>query len=117
MPGALESLLHEAGRRSSIPFRVRFASGEEYLNADTPPAFPLIFNTARAERRAALFGHVGILESYFDGEVDIDGSLPKALAAGMEGGADQPPLLVRLRNRWHEFRHTNASRSQAKKNA
>src|SRR5204862_3445437 len=117
MPGALESLLQQVGRRSPTPFRARFASGAEYRNADAPPAFTLIFNTARAERRAALFGHIGILESYFDGEVDIDGSFAKALATGMEGGADEAPFLVKLRTRWHEFRHTNASRSQAKKTA
>ena len=117
MPGALEALLDRAGKATSIPFRVRFTSGGEYRNSEQPPAFTLIFNTARAERRAALFGHFGILEAYFNGEAEIDGSLSKALAAGMEGGADQPTVPVKLLNRWHEFLHRNASRMQAQKNA
>ncbi len=58
-----------------------------------------------------------MLEAYFDGELDIEGSLPKALAVGMEGGADQPTWLVRLRNRWHEMVHANANRARAKRNA
>jgi cyclopropane-fatty-acyl-phospholipid synthase len=117
MPGALESLLERVGQRTATPFRVRYASGREYRNADGAPEFTLVFKTARAERRALTAGHVGILESYFDGDIDIEGSLQKALAAGMEGGIDQPNWLVRLRNRWHEWRHANADRDQAKRNA
>src|SRR5512134_2776181 len=108
MPGALDVLLDKAGKATATPFRVRFASGRQYRNSDEPPAFTLIFNTAAAERRAALYGHVGILDAYFDGEVDVDGSLQKALAAGMEGGIDQAKLPVRLLNRWHEFLYNNA---------
>jgi cyclopropane-fatty-acyl-phospholipid synthase len=117
MPGALEALLDRVGQATDTPFRARLASGREYRNSDEPPAFTLIFNTVRAERRAALYGHIGLLESYFDGEIDIDGSLQKALASGMEAGIDRPNLVVRLRNRWHEFLHNNANRQQAKKNA
>jgi cyclopropane-fatty-acyl-phospholipid synthase len=117
MPGALEALLDRVGQATDTPFRARLASGREYRNSDEPPAFTLIFNTVRAERRAALYGHIGLLESYFDAEIDIDGSLQKALASGMEAGIDRPNLVVRLRNRWHEFLHNNANRQQAKKNA
>ena len=117
MPAALEALLDRVGQATDTPFRVRFASGGEYRNSDAAPAFTLIFNTTRAERRAAMLGHVGMLESYFDGEIDIDGSLQKALAAGMEGGIDRARLPVRLLNRWHEFLYNNASRKQAQKNA
>jgi cyclopropane-fatty-acyl-phospholipid synthase len=117
MPGALEALLDRVGQATETPFRVRFASGREYRNSDDAPAFTLIFNSVRAQRRTVLQGHIGLLESYFDGEIDIDGSLAAALAAGLQGGMDQPNLPVRLRNRWHEFLHKNASREQAKKNA
>jgi len=117
MPGALEALLDRVGQATDTPFRVRFVSGREYRNSDELPVFTLIFNSVRAERRAALYGHVGMLEAYFDGEIDIDGSLQKALAAGMEGGIDRAKLPVKLLNRWHEFLHNNASRSQAQKNA
>jgi cyclopropane-fatty-acyl-phospholipid synthase len=109
--------MERVGSRVATPFRVRFPDGTEYRNAEGPPAFTLFFANERALRRAALYGHVGVLEAYFDGDVDIEGSLPMALAAGMEGGVDQPTWLVRLRNRWHEFMHANASRRQANQNA
>jgi cyclopropane-fatty-acyl-phospholipid synthase len=35
----------------------------------------------------------------------------------MQGGADQPTWLVRVRNRWHELVHANGSRKRAKRNA
>jgi cyclopropane-fatty-acyl-phospholipid synthase len=110
-------LIEEVGRRTATPFGVRFPDGSEYRNAAAAPAFMLRFRTERGLRRAALHGHVGVLEAYFDGEADIEGSLPKALAVGMEGGIDQPTWLVRLRNRWHELMHANANRRQANLNA
>jgi cyclopropane-fatty-acyl-phospholipid synthase len=110
-------LIERVGARTPIPFRVRFPGGDEYRNSESPPAFTLFFKTERSMRRAALHGHVGVLEAYFDGEVDIEGSLPKALAVGMEGGVDRPTWLVRLRNRWHEFMHANANRGRANRNA
>jgi cyclopropane-fatty-acyl-phospholipid synthase len=109
--------MERVGSRSATPFAVRFPDGAEYRNIEGPPAFTLIFRNRRALRRAALYGHVGVLEAYFDGVLDIEGSLPEALAVGMEAGIDQPTWLVRLRNRWHEFRHANASRRQANQNA
>jgi cyclopropane-fatty-acyl-phospholipid synthase len=109
--------MERVGSRTATPFRMRFPDGTEYRNAEGPPAFILSFANERALRRAALYGHVGVLEAYFDGEVEIEGSLPKALAVGMEAGVDQPTWLVRLRNRWHEFMHANASRRQANQNA
>jgi cyclopropane-fatty-acyl-phospholipid synthase len=117
MPGGFRSLLERVGQRTATPFQVRFPGGAEYRNSQSPPAFTLSFRSERALRRATLYGHVGVLEAYFDGELDIEGSLPKALAAGMQGAADRPTWLVRLRNRWHEFMHANASRKRANKNA
>jgi cyclopropane-fatty-acyl-phospholipid synthase len=117
MPGGSRSLIERVGERTDISFRVRFPDGGEYRNADSAPAFTLVFASERALRRAALYGHVGVLEAYFDGELEIEGSLARALAAGMEGGADRATWLVRLRNRWHELIYTNASRLRANRNA
>jgi len=109
--------MERVGASTATPFRVRFPDGAEYRNSESPPVFTLLVRDERALRRAALYGHVGVLEAYFDGELDIEGSLPKALAAGMEAHADAATWLVRLRNRWHEFMHTNASRLRANRNA
>jgi cyclopropane-fatty-acyl-phospholipid synthase len=113
----LEAALRRSGAVSDAPFVVRFASGREYRNRQGNPAFTLIFRTARAELRAAVFGHIGLIESYVDGDVDIEGSLPRAFATGMAAKLDYPNPLVDIRNRWHEFRFSNADWEQAKRNA
>ncbi len=117
MLGALKSLMERAGALTATPFEVHFPSGAKYRNAPSAPAFTITFKNQRAQRRTVLYGHVGLLEAYFDGDIDIDGSLAKALAVGMEAGMDQPTFLVRVRNRWHELTHANASRQRAKENA
>jgi cyclopropane-fatty-acyl-phospholipid synthase len=117
MTGKVETLIRTVGERTDTPFVVRFPGGIQYHNSPRPPAFVVTFNNVRALRRTALFQHVGLLDAYFDGDVDIDGSLAAALAVGMEGGLDEPNLLLRLLNHWHEFSHSNASRRTARDNA
>jgi len=77
----------------------------------------LVCHNARARARALFLGHVGLLEAYFDGDVDIEGDLRQALAAGLATARDTPTLPVRLLNRWHEWRFSNASRENAHRNA
>ena len=89
MRSLVEKTLRRIGEGSSIPFAVRFADGAEYRSRDAAPAFTLVFREPRAYWRIAAFGHVGLLEAYFDGDLDIEGSLAKALAAGMESGIDR----------------------------
>jgi cyclopropane-fatty-acyl-phospholipid synthase len=114
----VETTLRQLGDRTAIPFAVRHADGTEQRTRDAAPAFTLVFRKPRAYRRIAAYGHVGMLEAYFDDDLDLEGSLPKALAAGMEGGLDRRTgFLVWLRNRWHELTHSNAERSQAQRNA
>ncbi len=116
MRSLIEATLRRLARRSSIPFAVRHVDGAETRSRQGSPAFTLVFRKPRAYWRIAAFGHVGMLEAYFDGELDVEGSLAKALAAGMEGGIGATPLTW-IRNRWHELTHANASRRQAQRNA
>jgi len=114
----IENTLRQAGERTPIPFAVRYPDGTEYRTRPGSPAFTLIFRHPRAYWRMAGFGHVGMLESYFDGDIDVEGSLAKALAAGMEGELDRGGRTLNwVRNRWHELTHANASRRQAQRNA
>ena len=112
-------MLRQVGERSAIPFAVRFTDGAEFRTRESPPAFTLVFRRPRAYWRSIAFGHVGLLEAYFDGDVDVEGSLGAALAAGMEGefGGTEHTALTWIRNRWHEFTHANATRRQARRNA
>jgi cyclopropane-fatty-acyl-phospholipid synthase len=113
----VESFVRRAGTRTRVAFAVRFAGGGEYRNREEAPVFTLVFRSAAAYARVAAFGHIGLLESYFDGQLDIEGSLAGAMAVGMESGAASNNLLVGVRNRWHELRFSNRDWTQAKKNA
>jgi cyclopropane-fatty-acyl-phospholipid synthase len=117
MRALLKTMLERAGEATEIPFVVRFADDTEYRNHPGNPEFALIFRGARAEWRTATFGHIGLIDSYIDGDVDVEGSLPRAFAVGMAARLDTPNPLVGISNRWHEFRNSNASWEQAKRNA
>ena len=109
--------MRRIGKGTEIPFAVRFAGGGEYRNLPGTPAFTLVIRSARAYARIAAFGHVGLLESWFDSEVEVEGSLAQAMAVGMQSGITRSRLLVGLRNRWHELRYSNRDWTQAKRNA
>jgi len=101
-----------------IPFRVVFADGDVHAVGDGPPAFTVRFGTRRAERALVRYGHVGLIESYFAGDLDVDGSLALAFRAAFDAGLDyERNPLVALRNRWHELRYSNRSVAQARANA
>lgn len=116
--GALARYLGSLATRSAIPFRVVFVDGTEFRSGDAEPAFTLRFRTRRAQRAPMLFGHLALLEAYFDGELDVEGDFAQVFRAGMDASSNASDLpLVRLRNGWHEVRHSNASIAQAKANA
>ena len=116
--GAVARRFATIAAATTIPFRVAFANGTVVTHGDGDPAFTMTFRSAQAERRVLLLGHVGLLESYFDGDLDVDGDLALAFRAGFDAGYDQAALpLVVLRNRSHEWRFSNRSVEQAKANA
>ena len=113
----IESQLARFGENIATPFAVTFPDGGNFANQDGEPEFRFVFRNAGALWRVALFGHIGLLESYFDGDLDVDGSLALALASGMQGRFDRPMPFVWIRNQWHELRFSNADWRQAKENA
>ncbi|WP_324780751.1 cyclopropane-fatty-acyl-phospholipid synthase family protein [Thiobacillus sedimenti] len=114
----IRTLLTRDAGRAGATFRIVFADGRTCRSREGEPSFTLVFRNRRAEWRTAVFRHVGLLESYFAGDVDIEGNLQLAFRTGMDMGLDGPPAgLLRLRNAWHEVRFGNASLAQAKANA
>jgi cyclopropane-fatty-acyl-phospholipid synthase len=109
--------LKRIGASSPVAFKVTFADGEIYRNRDGPPAFTMHFKSRAAEWGIAAFGHIGMCDAYFDGDLDVEGDLRAVIRTGMIGGYDKANALVEQRNRWHELRHSNASRGRAKENA
>jgi len=105
------------GASAPFAFEVTFADGSTYRNRDEPLRFAIRFRTRAAEWAIAAYGHIGLLEGYVDGDIDFEGDLHAAFQAGLNGGFTQPSTVVSQRNRWHEFRRSNATREQAKENA
>lgn len=114
----LKNYLSVIGARTDVCFRVVYADGSSYQNHPTEPALSIVFRSSRAEWNTALFGHIGLLESYFNQSLDIEGDIAQAFRAAMDSGAaSKPNLLVRIRNHWHEFRFSNKTIQQARANA
>ena len=116
----LKKVLASFGARTEVCFRVAFADGSTFQNHAREPLVGLIFRTARAQWNVAAFGHIGLLESYFAQEIDVEGSLPEAFRMASESGFEMTAggnPLVAVRNRWHERRFSNRSIAQAKANA
>ena len=117
MTSFVEKKLSAAAEHVQVPFAVRLADGRRFTFRSGDPAFTLVFRNGRAERRTALFGHIGLLESYFAGDLDVEGSLREAFAVGLSSGLDRANPFVQVRNLWHEFRFSNATWKQARENA
>jgi len=109
--------IERVGASAPVVFEVEFADGSRYRNRDGQPAFTIRFRNRAVEWGIVAFGHIGMLDGYFAGDIDIDGDLGAAFRAGLSGDfADANPLVAE-RNRWHELRHGNVNRERAKANA
>ena len=111
------------------PFEVVFLDGSVFRNADSPPLFRLAYKSRKGYLYTLLFQGYGLAESYIKGYLDIEGDIRQLVL--MQGKIDMLPEtpslfkssylklmdLNRIRNYWHEFRSSNRSRTQAKKNA
>ncbi|HEY2864187.1 MAG TPA: cyclopropane-fatty-acyl-phospholipid synthase family protein [Casimicrobiaceae bacterium] len=118
--GLVGRKLAAIGAATAVRFRAVFSDGSVYTNCEDgqTPEFTATFRTARAELRVLAFGSAGLLESYFDSDLDIEGDFPRAFRAALDAGFDNSHnALVAVRNRWHEFRFSNKSIAQAKANA
>jgi cyclopropane-fatty-acyl-phospholipid synthase len=118
MSSRLQAYLQTFGNRSPIPVEVVFHDGSRYRSRPEEPAVRIVFRCRRAQMRVLVFGHIGLLESYFDGDLDVEGDLRLALRFGFDARmSHRPKLPVRIRNRWHELRFSNRTIAQAKANA
>jgi cyclopropane-fatty-acyl-phospholipid synthase len=112
--GALENL----NMLSGTPFTVQLPGGARHNLGKGDPAFTLIFHTRGALVNTAMRGHMGLLEAFFDRQVDLDGDLRTVLAAAMSGRFEKrSSLLNGAENRLHEMRYGNRDIARAKANA
>ncbi len=118
MTPLIRKVFSTLGARTTVPFRVGFADGSSYQNIPGNAAFDLRFKTSRAQWKTVVNGHIGLLESYFDQSIEVDGDFAAAFKMAYEGRFSHgQTLTVNLRNRWHEFRFSNRTIGQARANA
>jgi cyclopropane-fatty-acyl-phospholipid synthase len=111
---AIDGLCERAG----TAFAVRLPGGELCRTGLGEPRFTMVFKTEAALLDAAMRGHMGLLEGYFGGHVDVEGDLGAAFAAGLRVDIDPRfDMVGHVENRLHELRFSNRSPEQAKANA
>lgn len=114
----MQRIIDSFGKRSGARFAVVAPDNTVYRTGDGEPQFTLYFRAESALLAFATRGHMGLLESYFDQTVDLEGDLGAGMAAGMASGLDtQNNRLIDVENAWHELRFSNRSIARAKDNA
>ena len=113
----VQNLIDALHARCGTSFAIALPDGSRYRTGPGEPVFTMVFRTDAALLQAFSRGHLGLLESYFDQSLDVEGDLGAALAAGMLSGLDGPKTLITAENSLHELRYSNHSPAQAKANA
>lgn len=117
-PPLLQRWIDEASAHSGVPVAVQLPDGQLWRAGDGPPRFTLRFRSLGALKATALRGHMGLLESYFDGDLDVEGDFAAALAVGLVNDIDPRfDFFTRAESELHELRFSNHSPAQAKTNA
>jgi cyclopropane-fatty-acyl-phospholipid synthase len=114
----VQRFVDELATRSGTPFAVVLADGTACAGGRGEPAFTLRFRSDGALFGTFARGHLGLLEAYFDGGIDVDGDLNATFAAGLASGISRRwrPWNA-LENGLHEWRLSNRSIEQARANA
>lgn len=114
----LQNIVDSLQARTGMPFAIGLPDGSRYRAGLGEPAFTVMFRSDAALLQAFTRGQIGLLESYFDQSVDVEGDFGAALAAGLLSGLDlHGKALITVENDIHELRYSNHSPAQAKANA
>jgi cyclopropane-fatty-acyl-phospholipid synthase len=115
---SLQSVIDSLGERSGAAFAVVMPGGQRYRAGSGEPAFTVVFHSESALAATFVRGHLGLLEAYFDQQVDVLGDFGAAMAAGMNSGFDLRLAAVNsVENSLLEWRSANRGPAQAKANA
>jgi cyclopropane-fatty-acyl-phospholipid synthase len=116
-PPFLQGVIDALGQRAGVSFAVALADGTVCRTGGADPRFTVRFRTDGALVASVTRGHMGLLEDYFDGLIDVEGDFGAALAAGLMVDIDPKVGLLGVENGLHELRFSNRSLTQAKANA
>lgn len=90
MPLSIHAIVESLGAGAPCPFAVTLPDGTLHRFGSGEPAFTLRVRTEAAALATVARGHIGLLEAYFDGEVDVDGSFHAAMAVGLASSHAAP---------------------------
>jgi cyclopropane-fatty-acyl-phospholipid synthase len=114
----LQRVIDSLAERAGGAFAVRLPDGQVCRTGAGEPRFTLAFRSEPALLATAMRGHMGLLEAYFDSELDVEGDVGAAFAAGLSVDLDPRfDMIGRVENQLHELRFSNRSAEQAKANA
>ncbi|WPC67798.1 cyclopropane-fatty-acyl-phospholipid synthase family protein [Rhodoferax ferrireducens] len=115
---SMQNIVDAMQTRTGMSFAIGLPDGSHYRAGPGEPAFTMLFRSDAALLQAFTRGQIGLLESYFDQSVDVEGDFGAALAAGLLSGLDlHGKALITMENGLHELRYSNHSPAQAKANA
>ncbi|MCC7060386.1 MAG: class I SAM-dependent methyltransferase [Burkholderiaceae bacterium] len=115
---SLQGIVDSFGSRSGAAFAVVTSDGTRYATGAGEPRFTIVFRSDTALLSAFTRGHLGLLEGWFDGNIEVEGDLGAAFAAGMQSGLDaQAQTVLKVQNHLHELRRSNRTPAQAKINS
>ena len=115
---SIQGIVDSLGARPGIPFEVALPDGSRLRTGDGEPRFTIAFHSEAALLKGFTRGHIGLLEAFFDGEIDVDGDLHALFAAGMMSDLGQQVRTVaKVENDLLEWRRSNRTPAQAKANA
>jgi cyclopropane-fatty-acyl-phospholipid synthase len=118
MDFSLQAVIDSLGQGAGVPFAVELNGGKRYCTGGGEPVFTLTFRTDRALMATFARGHLGLLEAYFDQEVDVGGDLGTVMAAAMRSGFDlRFDPFDSVENNLMEWRTGNRDAARAKVNA
>jgi cyclopropane-fatty-acyl-phospholipid synthase len=114
----LQGIVDSLAARTGAAFAVELPDSTRYRSGATEPAFTIVFHSETALLSAFTRGHMGLFEAFFDQDIDVEGDLAAAFAAGLASGLDvQFNPLNNVESGIHELRYSNRSLAQAKANA
>jgi cyclopropane-fatty-acyl-phospholipid synthase len=115
---SLQAVIDSLGAGAGVAFAVELPGGKQYRTGGGEPVFTVVFRSDRALMATFGRGHLGLLEGYFDQEIDVRGDLGAAMAAGMRSGFDlRFGAVDSMQNNLLEWRQANRDAVQAKANA
>lgn len=115
----LQRLLDRIARQGDSRFALRLPDGDELVSDGAgAPRFTLVVRNPSVLTAAALRRHVGLIEAYCDGALDLEGDLAAAFATGLRARLDGTPgPLGRLESLLHEWGRSGRSVGRARANA